>query len=278
MMLPASIVWDVNPVMFHLGSHEIRWYGLMWGIGFILAFEMVSRLFRREKYPENWADQLFVYSIVSVIVGARLGHCLFYQWDYYSAHPLEILKIWEGGLASHGGTFALILALIVYSKKVTGKNLWWLFDRMIPAIAVVAMCIRFGNLMNSEIFGHATTLPWGMEFVRSREWQMMYNANGEHLACHPTQIYEMLYCLIALVTSLWMYSRGMQRRIGLITGVGLLIFFGARFILEFMKNPQVAQEVGMTLNIGQLLSIPLILLGLYLILTSKNRKETFSIL
>ena len=265
-----------TPVLVHLGPLEIRWYGLMWGLGFILAYEMVSRLFKKEGYPDAWADKLFIYCIVSSVLGARLGHCLFYEWDYYGAHPLEILKIWKGGLASHGGVFALILALIWYSKKVTQKSVWWLFDRMIPAVAVVCMCIRFGNLMNSEIFGFPTTLPWGFEFIRSREWQELYNQNGEALPCHPTQIYEMLYCLVALITSTVMYRKyHLQKHVGLITGVSLLIFFGARFGLEFMKNPQVAEEIGMTLNIGQWLSVPLILLGIWLIATCKKRKEAF---
>lgn len=276
-MMFANIVWDVDPVLVHLGPLEIRWYGLMWGLGFILAYEMVSRLFKKEGYPDAWADKLFIYCIVSSVLGARLGHCLFYEWDYYGAHPLEILKIWKGGLASHGGVFALILALIWYSKKVTQKSVWWLFDRMIPAVAVVCMCIRFGNLMNSEIFGFPTTLPWGFEFIRSREWQELYNQNGEEaLPCHPTQIYEMLYCLVALITSTVMYRKyHLQKHVGLITGVSLLIFFGARFGLEFMKNPQVAEEIGMTLNIGQWLSVPLILLGIWLIATCKKRKEAF---
>ena len=275
-MIFASIVWDVDPVLLHLGSWEIRWYGLMWGLGFIFAYEIMARLFRKEQYPENWVDKLFIYCIVSSVIGARLGHCLFYEWDFYTAHPVEILKIWKGGLASHGGVFALILALIIYSKKVTKKNVWWLFDRMIPAVAIVCLCIRFGNLMNSEIFGFPTTLTWGFEFVRSREWQELYNQNGEAQACHPTQIYEMLYCLVAFVVSWVMYRKyHLQKYVGLITGVSLLIFFGARFGLEFMKNPQVVEEVGMALNIGQLLSLPLILLGVYLIFTCKKRKEAF---
>ncbi len=278
-MMLSSIVWDVDPVMLHLGSLEIRWYGLMWGIGFILAYEMVSRLFAKEKYPVQWADKLFVYCILSSVIGARLGHCLFYEWGYYGAHPVEIFKIWKGGLASHGGVILLILALMWYSWKVTNKNVWWLFDRMIPAVAVVCMCIRFGNLMNSEIFGFPTTLPWGFEFVRSREWQTLYNSGGEALPCHPTQIYEMLYCLTALVVSWVMYHKfHLERYIGLITGVSLLIFFGARFGLEFMKNPQVTEEIGMALNIGQKLSLPLILLGVYLIVTCRKRKESFSVL
>ena len=243
----ASIVWDVDPVLVRIGSIELRWYGLI--------------------------DKLFVYCIVSSVVGARLGHCLFYEWDYYGAYPVEILKIWKGGLASHGGVFLLILALVWYSKKITKKSVWWLFDRMIPAVAVVCMCIRFGNLMNSEIFGYPTTLPWGFEFVRSREWQELYNQDGAAQACHPTQIYEMLYCFVAFIVSWVMYHKyQLQKYVGLITGVSLLIFFGSRFGLEFMKNPQVAEEVGMTLNIGQLLSIPLILLGIFLIATCKKRK------
>ena len=271
-----SIVWNVDPVLVHLGPLEIRWYGLMWGLGFIFAYEIVARLFRKEKYPEDWVDKLFVYSIVSTVIGARLGHCLFYEWDYYGAHPAEILKIWKGGLASHGGVFALILSLVWYSKTVTKKSVWWLFDRMIPAVAVVCACIRFGNLMNSEIFGFPTTLPWGFEFVRSREWQELYNQGGTALPCHPTQIYEMLYCFTALAVSWVMYHKwALQKYVGLITGVSLLIFFGSRFALEFMKNPQVAEEVGMTFNIGQLLSLPLIALGLYLIMTCKKRKEAY---
>lgn len=270
----ASIVWDVDPVIFDIGSRGIRWYGLMWGLGFILAYKYAEWLFRKENYPEAWVDKLFVYALISVVVGARLGHCLFYQWDYYSAHPVEILKIWEGGLASHGGTFGVIFAAWIYSRKITKQSVWWLFDRIIPSVAVLCFCIRFGNLMNSEIFGFPTTLPWGFEFVRSREWHQLY----EGQACHPTQIYEMLYCLVAGVVSYVMYHKfHLQKYVGLITGVSLLIFFGTRLALEFMKNPQVAEEAGMTLNIGQLLSLPLILLGVYLIWNSRVARERTSV-
>ena len=266
----ASIVWDVDPVIFEIAGRQIRWYGLMWGLGFILAYQYGEWLFRKEKYPEDWADKLFVYSLISVVIGARLGHCLFYQWDYYSANPAEILKVWEGGLASHGGVFGVIFAAWLYSRKITKQSVWWLFDRIIPSVAVLCFCIRFGNLMNSEIFGFPTDMPWGFEFVRSREWHQLY----EGQACHPTQIYEMLYCLTAGVVSLVMYHKfHLQKYVGLITGVSHLIFFGTRLALEFVKNPQVAQEVGMTLNIGQLLSIPLILLGIYLIWNSRVARE-----
>ena len=274
--LLLSINWNPNPELFNLFGLSIRYYGLLWAVGIFLAYVIVHYQYRDKKIDEKKFDPLFFYCFFGILIGARLGHCLFYEWDYYGAHPAEILKIWKGGLASHGGVFALILALIWYSKTVTKKSVWWLFDRMIPAVAVVCMCIRFGNLMNSEIFGYPTTLPWGFEFVRSREWQELYNQNGVAQACHPTQIYEMLYCLVALVVSWFMYHKlHLGKRIGLTTGVSLLIFFGARFGLEFMKNPQVAEEVGMTLNIGQWLSVPLILLGIYLIATSGKRKEAF---
>ena len=266
----ASIVWDVDPTIFEIAGRQIRWYGLMWGLGFILAYKYAEWLFKKENYPEEWVDKLFVYSLVSVVIGARLGHCLFYQWDYYTSNPVEILKIWEGGLASHGGVFGVIFAAWIYSKKITKQSVWWLFDRIIPSVAVLCFCIRFGNLMNSEIFGFPTDMPWGFEFVRSREWHQLY----EGQACHPTQIYEMLYCLTAGVVSLVMYHKfHLQKYVGLITGVSLLIFFGTRLALEFMKNPQVAEEVGMTLNIGQLLSLPLIALGLYLIWKSRTERE-----
>lgn len=265
-----SIIWDVNPVFFQLGPVTVRWYGLMWGIGFILAYEIVSRTLKKEGHPDEWSEKLFSYSIIYTVIGARLGHCLFYEPEYYLANPLEIFKIWNGGLASHGGSFMLILGIYFYSKKVSHKSMWWLFDRMIPGVAALCFCIRFGNLMNSEIFGFPTDLPWGFEFVRSREWHRLY----EGMACHPTQIYEMLYCLAAGVVSWVMYHRfGLQRYVGLITGVSLEIFFGTRFALEFMKNPQVQSELGMTLNLGQWLSLPLIILGFWLIYNSRSAKE-----
>ena len=145
----ASIVWDVDPTIFEIGGREIRWYGLMWGIGFLLAYKYAEWIFKKENRPEEWTDRLFVYSMVGVIVGARLGHCLFYQWDYYTSNPVEILKIWEGGLASHGGTLGAILAAWLFSRKITKQSVWWLFDRIIPSVALLCFCIRFGNLMNS---------------------------------------------------------------------------------------------------------------------------------
>jgi len=264
------VTWDVDPVIFSLGSREIRWYGLLWAIGFLLTYRLLAPDLRKENCPENWPDKLFTYCIVGTILGARIGHCLFYQPGYYLTHPVEILKIWEGGLASHGGAIGVILAVWLFSRLIAKKSIWYMFDRMMVGVAALCFCIRLGNLMNSEIFGYPTTLPWGFLFVRSHEWHQLY----EGLACHPTQIYEMMYCAVAGIVAWVMLKQGAQRREGLITGVGLLIFFGTRFALEFMKNPQVESEIGMTLDIGQWLSIPFILLGIHLAVKAFMNQES----
>ncbi len=182
-MLPSFIVWDVNPTIID-SFITIRWYGLMFAIGFWVGFNLVSRMFRREGVPENWVSILLVYVGIATIVGARLGHVFFYQWDYYSQHPWKILATWEGGLASHGGAIGIIIAVILYSIFTTKRNPLWTFDRLTIVIALVGGLIRLGNLMNSEIFGHATDLPWGFMFVRSAEWHQLYPGQ----AVHPTQI------------------------------------------------------------------------------------------
>ena len=288
MLTLLSINWNPNPELFNLfGSLPIRYYGLLWVVGIALAYVIVHRQYHDRKIDEKTFEPLFFYCFFGILIGARLGHCLFYQPDYYLNHfwemilPVKFLPDggWKftgyEGLASHGGTLGLIIALWMYCRK-TKMHYMDVLDMIAVATPVTACCIRLANLMNSEIFGYPTTLPWGFEFVRSREWQELYNQNGVAQACHPTQIYEMLYCLVALVVSWFMYHKlHLGKRIGLTTGVSLLIFFGARFGLEFMKNPQVAEEVGMTLNIGQWLSVPLILLGIYLIATSGKRKEAF---
>ena len=264
------ITWDVSPVIFSLLGRDIRWYGMCWAIGFMIGYWLMVRRFRDEKLPAEWVDKLLLYTLISSIVGARLGHCLFYEWEVYSAAPLRIFAIWEGGLASHGGVFCLIAGLFIYSRRVLKRSVWWLFDRMIPSIGIACALIRLGNLMNSEIFGFPTTKPWGFYFVRSHEWNELYAGQ----ACHPTQIYEMMYCLAAvLVASLMLRRAACKVRTGLITGVSLIIFFGSRFALEFLKIPQVDREWQMTLDIGQWLSLPLIALGIYLIVNAMIRAK-----
>ncbi|MDE6190256.1 MAG: prolipoprotein diacylglyceryl transferase [Muribaculum sp.] len=263
------ITWNVNPELFS-GFVTVRWYGLMFAIGFLVGYEIVARMFKHEGAPERWLGILLIYVVVATIVGARLGHVFFYEWDVYRADPIKILYIWEGGLASHGGTVAIIIAVILFSVFVTKKSPLWTFDRLVIAIALVGGLIRLGNLFNSEIFGTATDLPWGFMFVRSREWHALY----EGQAVHPTQIYEAL-CYFALFGLLmWMYwKKNAEERPGLILGVFFIGIFLPRFLIEFIKNDQVAREATMTLNIGQQLSIPFILLGVFLVIYAMMRPK-----
>ena len=263
------ITWAANPDIIS-SPITVRWYGLMFAIGFIIGYEIVARIFKHEGAPERWLGILLIYVVIATIVGARLGHVFFYEWDVYSQNPIRILYIWEGGLASHGGTIAIIIAIILYSIFVTKRSPLWTFDRLVIAIALVGGLIRLGNLFNSEIFGTATTLPWGFMFVRSREWHMLY----EGQAVHPTQIYEAL-CYFALFGLLmWMYwKKNAEERPGLIFGVFMIGIFLPRFLIELIKNDQVAREATMSLNIGQQLSIPFILLGVGLIIYAMMRPK-----
>lgn len=262
------IVWTVSPDII---SHPIsvRWYGLMFAIGFIIGYEIVSRMFRHEGAPERWLGILLIWVMAGTIIGARLGHVFFYEWQFYSAHPLEIVKVWQGGLASHGGAIGVILAVLLFSLITTHRSPLWTFDRLVVPIALVGGLIRLGNLFNSEIFGPPTDLPWGFMFPLSRQWVNEFFGQP----CHPTQIYEAT-CYFALFALLmWMYwKRNCERRPGLIFGVFLVGIFLSRFFIEFIKNPQEAFEQSMVLNMGQCLSIPFIVAGIWLIVRALVRK------
>ena len=254
------IVWNVDPTLIEWPV-PVRWYGLMFAVGFWIGFNIVGAMFKREGAPEKWLGLLLIWVAAGTVIGARLGHVFFYEWDYYSQHPWKILATWEGGLASHGGTIGVMLAVCGFSYFTTKRSPLWTFDRLVIAIALVGCLIRIGNLMNSEIFGHATSLPWGFMFVRSREWHELY----EGVACHPTQIYEALCYLALFVLLMWMYwKKNAGERPGLIFGVFFIGIFLPRFLIEFIKNPQVEFEKDMVLNMGQLLSIPFILFGIFL--------------
>ena len=263
----SFITWDVSPEII-TWPITIRWYGLMFAIGFWLGFNIVARMFRREGAPEKWLGSLLLWVAGGTVIGARLGHVFFYQWDYYSQHPIEILYTWEGGLASHGGAIGVIIAVLLFSAITAKRNPLWTFDRLVVAVALVGCLIRIGNLINSEIFGIPTTLPWGFKFVRSAEWHYLY----EGVACHPTQIYEALCYLALFGLLMWMYwRRNAGERPGLIFGTFLIGIFLPRFLIEFIKNDQVAFEAGMTLNMGQWLSIPFVVAGAVLIAVAMLR-------
>ena len=261
------IVWDVNPELID-SFVSLRWYSLMFLIGFLVGYKIVEKMFKHEGAPEKWLGSLLLWVMVGTIVGARLGHVFFYAWDYYSQHPIEILYTWEGGLASHGGAIGVLLAVLAFSKFTAKRSALWTFDKLVVAVAMVAGLIRLGNLFNSEIFGHATDLPWGFMFVNSPEWHAMYAGQ----ACHPTQIYEAL-CYFALFALLmWMYwKKDAQTRPGLLFGTFLVGTFLTRFFIEFIKNDQVDFEATMALNMGQCLSIPFVLAGIGLIIYAMRR-------
>lgn len=264
--LLTFITWNADPILFSFGPLAVRWYGLAFAVGFTLGYSIVAKMFKHEGAPENWLGILLGYIVIATIIGSRLGHVFFYEWDYYSQHPADIFKIWEGGLASHGGTIANIIALFLFSWFVSHKPASWVFDKVVIAIALVGGLIRLGNLMNSEIYGGPTDLPWGFIFVR----------NGETVPAHPTQIYEAL-CYFALFGLLmWMYwKKNAEERPWLITGVFFIGIFLPRFLIEYVKNVQVSSEYEMIakygINMGQLLSIPFILLGVGLVIYSLCR-------
>lgn len=268
------ISWDVSPEIFSLGPITVRWYGLLWAMAILLAWEIVRRTFKNEKKPDEWADKLFIYGAVGLILGARLGHCLFYEWHLldepvqllgmtfrygnpYLSHPWELLYIWQGGLASHGGAIGLLVAMYLFNKKVTHSGYIWILDRLVIGVAIGGACIRLGNLMNSEIYGGVTDMPWGFIFVRA----------GEIMPKHPTQIYEMIYCLATFVLCYWLYwKKEAYKKTGLIFGVFLIMIFFTRFLLEFIKNNQESFEQNLLLNMGQILSIPFIIWGCWLLI------------
>lgn len=262
------IAWNADPIIFHWGFITLRWYSLMFVIGFVVGYKIVEKMFKHEGAPEAWLGTLLIWLVVGTIVGARLGHVFFYEWDKYSQNPLDILKVWEGGLASHGGTIGIIVCIFLFSWFTTKRSPLWTFDRIVTPIALTGALIRLGNLFNSEIFGHPTDLPWGFMFERSYEWQTQYYG----LACHPTQIYESL-CYFALFGLLmWMYwKKNDEERPGLLFGTFLTVCFACRFFIEFVKNDQVDFESTMTLNMGQWLSIPFVLLGVFFIVRAYMR-------
>lgn len=273
-MISNAIVWDVNPMLID-SFVKVRWYGLMFAIGFLVGYKIVDKMFKKEGVPADWIDKLLLWVVGATIIGARLGHVFFYAWDQYKDDPIKILYIWEGGLASHGGTIAIIIAVLLFSVITTKRSPLWTFDRLVIPIAFVGALIRIGNLMNSEIFGHATDLPWGFMFVRSAEWHYFY----EGQACHPTQIYESLCYLALFGLLMWMYwKKNAQNRPGLIFGVFLTLLFTARFLIEYVKNPQEEFERDMILNMGQLLSLPFILLGIGLIIYAMVNKPLPSVM
>jgi len=265
--MEGFIIWNPDPEIFRIGSFAVRWYGLFFALSFFFGYLIMLKFFKKEGVPVKLLDELTTYMIIGTIVGARLGHVFFYEPAWYLAHPLKIFQVWEGGLASHGAAIGIILSLLIFSR-VRKKPFFWVIDRIVIVVALSGFLIRMGNLMNSEIYGLPTDLPWGFRFIRS-------TTPMEGLVPrHPTQIYEGLTYLMIFCFLLWLYFKKEGRpEPGLLFGLFLILVFGMRFLIEIIKEPQVGFERNMALNMGQLLSIPFILCGLILVYLALRKKR-----
>ena len=265
------VTWDFNPVMISLGSLEIRYYGLMWALALLLGGWFFGNFCKREKLNPELADSIFVFGALATVIGARVGHCLFYEPDYYLLKPWTIItEIRNGGMASHGAAIGLLIGLWLFSRKNKMPYIWSL-DRIMIPVGIGGAIVRFGNLFNSEIVGCVTDVPWGFKFVRLFPGVPVENIPAQH----PTQLYEAICYLVTFAVLAYLYyAKDLGRkRPGLLFGIGLQGIFLTRFCIEFVKLEQEAFEKGMALDMGQLLSIPFILLGAYVIYRAVTRPE-----
>ncbi len=255
------ITWDINPILVSLGPLKVHWYGLLFALGFIIGFQIMQWIFQREHKNIEDLDKLLWFLLIGVIVGARLAHVIFYDPSYYFNNPIKILKIWEGGLASHGGAIGAMIGLYLFKRSKEYSYLW-LLDRLAIPTALLATFIRTGNLFNSEIVGIPTTVPWAVIFERV-----------DALPRHPTQVYEALSYLFIFIVLFWLYkTTKIKDKAGMLFGILLSFVFIARLLIEFVKSKQEAYYSELWLNTGQLLSIPFILMGLLLIILAIRKK------
>ncbi len=249
----ASIFWNVSPEIIKLGPISLRWYGLLFASTFVLGYIILSKIFRDEKKPQSDLEQLSIYVILGTVIGARLGHCLFYDPVYYLSHPIEIIKVWEGGLASHGAAIGIITAIYLLTKKQKDKSMLWILDRLVIVVALGGALIRLGNLFNSEIIGKASNVPWAFIFIRV-----------DDIPRHPAQLYESIFYFISFFILYFVYLKTDKKtKQGYLFGLFFVLIFGFRFFVEFIKENQSPFEQNMFLNMGQLLSIPFVAAGLF---------------
>lgn len=260
-----TVTWNVSPDILTLGGFHLRWYSVLFVAGFFpIGYYIMRSFYKREGIPVETLDALLFALFLGAIVGARLGHCFLYDPEYYLAHPWKILMTWEGGLASHGGAVGVLLAFWWYVHKYGRKygfGYIQLLDRLVIPICFAGAMIRLGNLMNSEIYGIQTDLPWGFIFP--------LDPKGDGMPHHPTQIYESLSYLILGLVLLWLYRRKLDKlHTGTIFGIFLIVLFGMRFLIEFIKEDQSAFEADMTFNMGQWLSVPFVIAGILILIWS----------
>ena len=269
------VTWNVSPEIFTIGGFSLRYYSAFFAIGFILAYFIIRHYYQKENIPQKELDRLTVFVVLGGILGARLGHCIFYEPSHFltSEHWIEMILLFSfspfkftgyQGLASHGGAIGVLVAVFIFKFKSKQEGFLAILDKIVIPTGFVGALIRFGNLMNSEIYGYPTNLPWGFLFVR----------NGDSLPCHPTQIYEALCYIVVSVVLIMLYKRkNLAEKHGFMLGLFLVMVFTARFFIEFMKQNQEAFEEGMSLNMGQILSIPAVLFGIGLVIYSFRKKK-----
>lgn len=268
-MLINFIEWRVSPEIFP-GLLPVRWYGLLFASAFFFGYLVLMKVFRHEKLHIKVLDSLATYVFIFTLIGARLGHVFFYEPADFLSDPLSILYIWEGGLASHGAAIGILFGIWLFARK-HNKDYIWVLDRLVIVVALGGFFIRMGNLMNHEIYGYETALPWGFKFV-ANVYQWLSGADPIFTAPrHPTQIYEGLsYLAIFFFLQRYYWKNGGNPAPGFLFGFFLVSLFSVRFLIEFVKEPQVMFETTMTLNMGQLLSIPFIIAGVFIILLRKK--------
>lgn len=249
------MIWNVDPEIFRIGPLAVRWYSLAFVIGFFLSEKYIIKiLWKNNKIPEEQASALLFYALAGTFIGARLGHVLFYQPGYYFSHPLEIIQVWKGGLASHGGYAGVLIAIYFYIKKYKNITFLGMMDAIAAPCLFVGSLIRIGNLMNSEIIGHQTNVPWAFIFKRI-----------DLIPRHPTQIYESMgYFSISVIIYFLYKNYNQSWKKGRILGFSMWLSFLFRMFIETFKENQVFFENNMLLNMGQILSIPFIIIGLIL--------------
>lgn len=257
------MIWNIDPEILRIGPLAFRWYGLFFATAFIAGFWIMQWIYGKEGRSTEELESLFTYMFVGTVIGARLGHCIFYEPMYYLRNPLDILKIWEGGLASHGGAIGIVLALFLYSKKAGMPDLLWILDRIVIPTALGGSYIRVGNFFNSEILGIQTKGWWAVIFERV-----------DMVPRHPVQIYEALaYMAIFWILFFFYRIKKCSERRGFLSGLFLALAFSARFALEFFKTEQAAYDPGFAISVGQCLSVPFALAGLYMIVRSLKKKS-----
>lgn len=264
-----QIVWNIDPEIFRIGGFSLRYYSLFFVVAFLLGYRIINKIYKEEELQADLVNKLVIYVIAGTIIGARLGHTLFYEFSYYKHHLLEIVLPFRfnngrfeltgyQGLASHGGAIGILVAVWLYSRK-NKLSMLWVLDRLVIVVALGGFFIRLGNFFNSEILGSATDLPWAVIFTRV-----------DLIPRHPAQFYEAFAYLLIFQILFFKQKTSRPLKAGWLFGLFLVLTFSARFLIEFLKEDQEAFEKMLPINMGQLLSLPFIVLGIYFLMRREN--------